>query len=317
MNFTVVIPTYNGAKRLPLVLEQLQLQANLSHLTGEILVIDNNSNDGTSDIVKSYQKKWSSSFPLKYHLESQQGTHFARQRGVKEASGEIICFLDDDNLPTNNWVYEAYKFSQRYPKVGAYGGKILGKFEKNPPDNFEKIAQFLAIRDHGSTPYLFEAEKLRLPPSAGLVVRRKAWCQSVPIHSNLTGPQGEKRNAGEDYQVLLYIYRKGWEIWYNPNMIIYHVIPSDRISRTYLLPLALEIGLATCQLRMILPKNWQKPFIWLRTLLGNLKRILLHLLKYKFQVNNDLISAFELRFYWGSFLSPVYYLKTILKAKNS
>ncbi|MGK7880257.1 MAG: hormogonium polysaccharide biosynthesis glycosyltransferase HpsE [Crocosphaera sp.] len=315
MNFTVVIPTYNGAKRLPLVLEKLQLQTSVCHLTGEILVIDNNSDDDTANIVKTYQKNWLFSWPLKYDFEPRKGLAFARQKGVKEAQGELIFFIDDDNLPKKNWIYEAYQFSIKYPKAGAFSGKIVGDFGQKTPDNFGVISQFLAIRDPGPKPCLFEPEKLRLPPGAGLVVRRQVWVESVPLDCKLIGPQGTKPMRGEDYEVLLYIYKKGWEIWYNPKMIIYHLIPNDRLSREYLLPLAKEIGLATCQLRMILAKNWQKPLIWVRTILGNLKRILLHLLKYKSEVNNNLISAFELQFYWGSFLSPFYYLKTIFNPK--
>ncbi|MDJ0580105.1 hormogonium polysaccharide biosynthesis glycosyltransferase HpsE [Crocosphaera sp.] len=315
MDFSVIIPTYNGANKLPKVLDCLQEQIKINNLIGEIIIIDNNSTDSTVNVIKTYQENWQFSWPLKYYFEPQQGLAFARKRAIKEAKGKLISFIDDDNLPQNNWIYEAYEFSKKYPQVGAFSGKIVGDFEQKTPDNFGVISQFLAIRDHGQKPCLFEPEKLRLPPGAGLVVRRQAWIESVPQKTYLIGRVGKYNIAGEDYEVLLYLHKKGWEIWYNPKMILHHVIPKDRLSQDYLLPLAMGTGLATCQLRMILAKNWQKPLILVRTILGNFRRILLHLLKYKSEVNNNLISAFELQFYWGSFLSPFYYLKTIFNPK--
>jgi glycosyltransferase involved in cell wall biosynthesis len=313
MDFTIVIPTYNGASRLPRVLEKLKLQNNLELITGEIIVIDNNSNDHTAQVVKDYQVNWSLSFPLRYYLETRQGAAFARQRGVKEAEGELIGFIDDDNFPNSNWVIAAYNFSKNHPQAGAYGSRILGDFEINPPENFDKIAQFLALRDHGNQPCLFEPENLRLPPSAGLVVRRKAWIESVPQKTVLTGPKGTALMRGEDYEVLLYIYKQGWEIWYNPEMLVDHYIPRQRLERDYLLSLAQGIGLATCSLRMVLAKDAEKPFIWIRTILGNFRRMIIYCLTYRLRLQEDLGASFEFSFFLGSFLSPFYYLVSLTR----
>jgi glycosyltransferase involved in cell wall biosynthesis len=277
LDFTVVIPTYNSALRLPQVLEVLKLQIGIENLTGEILVVDNNSTDNTAEIVHKYQQNWLFPFPLKYFFAPRQGAAYARQLGVRQAEGELIGFLDDDNFPEPDWIYAAYLFAQSYPQAGAYGSLIRGEFESAPPEDFAQIAQFLAIRDHGQEALLFQPQHLRLPPSAGLVVRRKAWLESVPEECILTGPQKDLPRRGEDYEVLLYLHKKGWEIWYNPEMSITHYIPRQRLTRDYLLPLAEGIGLATCQLRMLLAKDWQKPFIWARTILGNLRRIIFHM----------------------------------------
>ncbi|MGB5969814.1 MAG: glycosyltransferase, partial [Spirulinaceae cyanobacterium] len=47
VDFTVAIPTYNGATRLPQVLDKLKLQTGIEQLNWEILVVDNNSSDST------------------------------------------------------------------------------------------------------------------------------------------------------------------------------------------------------------------------------------------------------------------------------
>ena len=65
INFTVAIPTYNGASKLPEVLQRLQNQLHTENITWEIIVVDNNSTDRTADVVKNYQKNWQHPFPLK------------------------------------------------------------------------------------------------------------------------------------------------------------------------------------------------------------------------------------------------------------
>lgn len=315
LDITVAIPTYNGATRLPKVLEKLQNQTGTEGINWEILIVDNNSSDDTAKVVEHYQSNWPQQVPLKYILEPEQGAAFARLRAVREARGELIGFLDDDNLPDTNWVAAACAFGKSHPEAGAYSGQIHGEFEVQPPENLKKIQAFLSIREQGSYSHLFEPDKLRLPTAAGLVVRKKAWRESVPTRPLLKGRVDASMLGGEDCEALLYIHKAGWKIWYNPHMHTYHQIPKDRLERDYLLSLAYACGLPTCQLRMINAKPWQKPLIWLRTLLGNLWRVVKHRLKYGSKLNSELIPAVEMEFYWGSMMSCFYNLKKSMKIK--
>lgn len=304
VDITVAIPTYNGEKRLPNVLEKLRSQINTEQINWEILIVDNNSKDDTAKIIQNYQLNWPNHIPLKYSFESEQGAAFARLRAVREANGELIGFLDDDNLPVEDWVIQAYNFAKNHPKAGAFGGQIHGKFEVQPPENFERIQAFLAIREHGSTPHLFDPDNLRLPPAASLIVRKKAWCESVPSRPKLSGKLPGLMVQGDDYEPLLYIHKAGWEIWYHPDLHTYHQIPHWRLEKDYLLSISRGCGLATCQLRMINAEPWQKPILIARTFLGNARRVLLHYIKYQGQLKTDLIAACEMEFFWGSLISP-------------
>ena len=314
IDFTVATPTYNGEHRLPLVLERLQQQTGVEQINWEIIIIDNNSTDETAKVIQDYQANWSQIYTLKYYFESEQGAAFARQRAVREAKGPLVGFLDDDNLPDSHWVAAAYSFAQEHPQAGAYSGQIHGDFEVTPPADFEKIQAFLAIREHGSEPCLFEPDSLRLPPGAALVVRRQAWLESVPKRPLLTGKLPGAMVQGDDYEPLLYLHKAGWQIWYNPAMHTYHQIPHWRLERTYLLSLARGCGLATCQLRMINANNGQKPMIIAKTLVGNLRRIALYLIKYQGQIQTNLVAACELEFFWGSFISPFYFFQKSLQS---
>ncbi|MFN6535115.1 MAG: hormogonium polysaccharide biosynthesis glycosyltransferase HpsE [Nostoc sp. EkiNYC01] len=309
LDITVAIPTYNGATRLPKILDKLLTQTGVQSLKWEILIVDNNSSDSTSEIIDNYQKLFDGSCHLRYSFEKEQGAAFARLRAVREARGELIAFLDDDNLPALDWLAEAYAFGLEHPQAGVWSGQIHGDFEVKPPENFEKIQGFLAIREHGSNPHLFDADNLRLPPGAAIVIRKQAWCENVPQRPILSGKLPGILVQGEDYEPLLYIHYAGWEIWYNPTMHTYHQIPHWRFERDYLLNLARGCGLCIFQLRLINTKNWQKPIVFVKTFLGNLRRVLHYLIKYKGQLKNNLIALFEMEFYLASMMSPFYYFK--------
>jgi glycosyltransferase involved in cell wall biosynthesis len=309
IDFSVAICTYNGSSRLPEVLNSLKKQVNTENIRWEIIIIDNNSTDSTAKIVQDFQSQWSFSFSLKYLFEPRQGLAFARQRAVEEAKGKFVGFLDDDNLPTSNWVASAYSFGREHPQAGAYGGKIIGDFEVNPPQDFRKLATFLALVERGEKAYIYERSQGILPPAAGLVIRKQVWCEHVPKQLFLVGRVGKSMLASEDLEAVSHIQNAAWEIWYNPDMLIYHKIPSWRLERNYLISLVRGIGLARHHIRMTRLKLWQRPIFVLLYLLNDLRRIILYLIKYKGEVKNNLVVACEFEFFLSSLFSPLYLLQ--------
>ncbi len=321
LNFTVAIPTYNGEKRLPEVLERLRSQLHTEAFSWEVIVVDNNSTDNTAKVVRTYQADWPQAYPLRYCFERQQGAAFARRRAFTEARAELIGFLDDDNLPAPDWVHKAYVFGQKYPDAGAYASQIHGAFEVAPPESFQRILPFLAINERGFVPLLYDPSSNLLPPSAGLVVRKQAWLKSVPEQMILTGRTNGNMLASEDLEMLSYLRAGGWEIWYNPAMEIHHKIPHWRLEREYLIPFIRGIGLSRHVTRMLNIKPWQRPIACLAYIANDMRKIVFHLLKHGFKVKTDLIAACEMQLFLSSAISPFYlwrngYLEQGLKNKR-
>ncbi|MBW4568367.1 MAG: hormogonium polysaccharide biosynthesis glycosyltransferase HpsE [Tolypothrix carrinoi HA7290-LM1] len=321
VDFTVAIPTYNGENRLPRVLERLQecfIYTTRSHnkvedLCWEIIIVDNNSTDGTAKLIQEYQANWHHHVPLRYYFEPEQGLAFARQRAVKEAKGEFVGFLDDDNLPKPNWVSEAYKFGKQHPGSGAYASQIHGLFEVEPSEHLKQIIFYLAITERGYEPLLYEPRKKGFPPGAGLVVRRQVWNNYVPNRLFLVGRVGSSMLAGEDAEALLYIHRAGWEIWYNPAMEIEHIIPSWRLERSYLISLMRGIGLSRYHLRMLLLESWQRPFAFFIYLPNDLRKFTLYFLRHHTVIDSDVVAACEMERLLTTFMSPFYLGKIQIK----
>ncbi|MGD1900487.1 MAG: hormogonium polysaccharide biosynthesis glycosyltransferase HpsE [Phormidesmis sp.] len=321
MDFTVAIPTYNGAERLPQLLDNLRVQKDTAHFSWRILVVDNNSSDNTAALVKQYQSQWanlqqaqpSEQMPtLKYVFEKEQGIAHARLKAIAASDSKWLGFIDDDIIPAEDWVAEAYNFGESHPKVGAFGGEIRGEFEIDPPAGFARIQSFLALRERGPTPHQYDPENLSLPPGAAWVVRRKAWDETVPDNPKLVGRVSNAMVGGDDYEILLHMHGEDWEIWYAPAMKAAHQIPKRRFERGYLTKLSRGSGLCVCQLRMINTQTWKKPFLFLKLLASNLRRVVLHWLKYRNKMQTDLVAACEMEFFIGSFISPFYYLQNLL-----
>ncbi len=317
VDFTVAICTYNGEKRLPDVLDRLRSQVDTEDITWEIMVVDNNSTDNTAKVVQEYQANWTQLFPLRYCFEAEQGLAFARRCAIREAKGELIGFLDDDNLPYPDWVAQAYQFGKSHPRVGAYGGQIHGKFEVKPPSGFERIARFFALLEGEKTycyneRYRFTRKKM-FPPGAGIIIRKQAWLESVPEHPIITDFLTLR---GEDIEMSSHIWQAGWEIWFNSKMHIDHLIPKSRFEKEYLRRLFRENGLTRCQIRMLGYKPWQRPFIIPLYMINDFRKIIRHFIKYRKVLKSDIVAAGEMELLINIFISPFSYWNNMLFNKQ-
>lgn len=306
---TVVIPTFNGAERVPAVLECLKSQAVTDAIQWEVLVVDNNCQDKTVEVIQTYRQSWPATVRLRCVSEPKQGLAHARQCGVENARGALVGFLDDDNLPAPNWVSAAWQFACNYPQAGAYGSQIEGKFESPPPASLKPVLFYLAVNQRGSQPVQYHPRSNGVPPGAGLVVRRQVWLDHVPPVLFLVGRVDGSMLAGEDAEALLHLHRAGWQIWYNPEMKIQHCIPTARVTAAYLQANLYGIGLCRYHLRMLALPGWQRPFMSCAYLLSDLRRVVAHYWKNRDSLQTDAAAACEMKRLMGTLLSPFYLMR--------
>lgn len=272
MDLTVAICTYNGEHRIPEVLEYLQQQVQTEGITWEVLVIDNNSTDKTAEVVANFAKNWQNISAIRYVFEPQQGTTYARKRAIQEAKSELVAFLDDDNLPSQNWVLEAYQFSKEHPQAGAYGGNIHAKLDREPPAYFDQIKLLLAVYDRGNQPFCYarSAKPRKIPAAPGSVIRKQAWNDAVPQHLLLQGRDEKHQTllgACEDLEVMYHIQNSDWQVWHNPKMEVWHHIPNHRLKAEYLLKIARTSGYSNHALRLARITGIQRYLLPVLTLL--------------------------------------------------
>ncbi|MEL6554419.1 MAG: hormogonium polysaccharide biosynthesis glycosyltransferase HpsE [Cyanobacteria bacterium J06621_11] len=280
LDVTVAIPTYNGAARLPQLLDRLRSQTNTEAISWEVVVCDNGSTDDMKAVVTRYQADWPSHFPLRYRFVPEQGAAFARQYAVEGANSTLIAFLDDDNIPATDWVAQAHKFSQAHPQAGAFGSQIHGKFETELPEELQEIKCFLAIIERGKDAQRYEPASKMLPPAAGLVVRREAWLNAVPKRLFLNNKGKSAGLASEDLEAILYIQKSGCEIWYNPDMVVHHDIPDGRLRKDYLVTLFRCVGLSRYHIRLLGQPKWKHPLAIPAYIANDIRKLALHRMRF-------------------------------------
>lgn len=95
MSVSVIIPAYNREILIHPTLDSVRNQA---LPPSEVLVIDDCSTDGTVKVVQEYATRYPE-FPVRCLVQKKnQGVSAARNRGIREASGEWIAFLDSDDM---------------------------------------------------------------------------------------------------------------------------------------------------------------------------------------------------------------------------
>lgn len=312
VDLTVSVCTFNSEQRLPAVLDRLLAQMDTADITWEVLVVDNNSQDGTAQVVADYAARWRADSLLRYVFEPIQGTSYARNRAIAEsASQDLVAFVDDDYLLAERWVAAAVQFGKDHPKAGAYGGRHYVKTDDPLPADFHSIKFLLALEDRGPKPLQYIVPGC-VPGGPSFVVRKQAWREAVPFNRRLRGKQtirGLVVSNAEDIEIVIYIQSSRWEVWHHPELEGWHHIAAGRFEREQLKRLALSSGLSTHACRIAKLAPWQRPFmpVLLPFYLGlSIIRLLTFYLRQRRTIATQLGSACWFEYYRGVLLSPWY-----------
>ena len=110
---SLIIPAYNEEGYLPACLEGVM--ANVAGKAAEIIVVDNNSTDGTKQVVENYPG-------VTYVFEPDKGITRARQRGFLASSGDILAYVDADTHPPAGWIEQIREQFGARPDLACLSG---------------------------------------------------------------------------------------------------------------------------------------------------------------------------------------------------
>lgn len=230
LSLSVVVCTYNRHEFLRRGL--IALHEVVSGDPVEVLVVDNNSTDQTSATVEECRKAFTKHLRISYLMEKEQGLSPARNRGLREASGEIVGFLDDDAIVCAGWLDAVRKTIDGEPKHGVIGGPIEPIFEApRPPWLGAELEGYYSILDLGESPREFP--RGRYPFGANMAFRRSAIeGLGFPVH---LGRRGGSLMSGEERWFIDKVRRRGWTVAYEPAMRVRHHVPAERLTENWLL----------------------------------------------------------------------------------
>ncbi len=235
---SVIICTHNPRiDYLQRVVRALQSQT-LPPDRWELLVVDNASRD---QVETACDLSW---HPRGRHLvESRLGLSSARQCGINNSSGEILIFVDDDNVLAPDYVETALNISREWPWLGAWGsGSIDAEFESEPADHVRYLLPWLAVR-HVKQPVWSNVRSCSAstPFGAGLCVRRKIaqmyveHCRTTGIA--ITGRKGTTLGAHEDFEICYLACDAGLGMAIFPQLKLLHLINRGRVTENHLINL--------------------------------------------------------------------------------
>src|SRR5712691_11070112 len=125
MKFSLVIPAYNEERYIGACLDSVM--ENARDRLAEIIVVDNGSTDQTVEIARQYPG-------VRVVFESNKGVTHTRQRGLDEATGSLVAFIDADTRVPPAWIDIAQRtFAEDESVVGLsgpyryYDGSRLGR----------------------------------------------------------------------------------------------------------------------------------------------------------------------------------------------
>src|ERR1700693_4778740 len=107
MKISVILCTYNRSQSLAKALESVAASQMPTSLEWQVLIVDNNSQDQTREVAEAFCGRDPSHFH--YLFEPQQGKSYALNRGICEAEGDVLAFMDDDVTVEPNWLCELTK----------------------------------------------------------------------------------------------------------------------------------------------------------------------------------------------------------------
>ena len=232
---SVVICAYNRAKLIQVSLNAFTKQT-ISSDRFEVIIIDNNSTDGTDKICKNFI----ASNPLlnaKYFLETQQGLPSARNRGIKESAGKLIVFIDDDAEVAENYLEEAIIFFKTHTNISAMGGKIIPVYEtgKEPEWLSKNLWRMFAITDYGNKIKKYPITKY--PPGCSMAFRKEVFNTIGVFDTGL-------HMRCDDKYIFQRLKAHNKSFLYYPKFVLKHYIDKNRVSFEAMKKTSLIVGIS-------------------------------------------------------------------------
>jgi glycosyltransferase involved in cell wall biosynthesis len=205
----------------------------------ELVVVDNRSGRPVADRV---DLSWRSA--ARIVREETLGLTPARLRGIRETTGELLVFVDDDNVLDADFLEIALRVSKEKQFLGSWSGQCRPAIEENPPEWTRRYWGNLVIRQFDEDVW---SNLPRLPDSmpcgAGLCVRRDVALQYLHLHeSGKRSFQFDRTGAsllsGGDNDLAACACDIGLGLGLIAALKLQHLIPPQRLTADYISHLA-------------------------------------------------------------------------------
>ena len=252
-SFTLIICTYNRCQNLKVTFESLIKQECDWDSVAEIIVVDNNSKDGTAKLIDSY----ASSFKTKLiHLkELQQGKSYALNLAIKESQGDVLAFTDDDVILDAHWLDEIIRFFNTN-EVDVLGGRVLPEYPSQTPqwvkDNQYNLRGPIVSYDLGEDIIAYHSGKITDFIGANVIYRKNVFDKVGLYNTDLGVGRG---TLSEDTEMFARAVKAGERIFYNGKALVWHPVVLKRLTLSYIAKWNYQHGKSTAFLDPVINKQ--------------------------------------------------------------
>jgi glycosyltransferase involved in cell wall biosynthesis len=172
--------------------------------------------------------------------EEELGLTSARLTGIRQAQGDLLVFVDDDNVLDPDYLEQAQIIAQDRPFLGGWSGQCRPRFDAAPPEWTRRYWGNLAIREFdadawSNLPRLADT----MPCGAGLCVRKEAALRYLHLHETGLRPvrldrAGNSLLSGGDNDLAACACDIGLGIGIVTSLRLTHLIPPERLTEDYL-----------------------------------------------------------------------------------
>jgi glycosyltransferase involved in cell wall biosynthesis len=231
VRISAVVCTLNRAPYLAKAVESLVNQTYPKECY-EIIVVDNGSTDNTREIVEQF----SESATIRYILEPVRGLSQARNTGWRAASGEYVAYLDDDAIACPAWLkkmMEAFEIVK--PAPASVGGKVVPMWESERPAWLgDKMLGVYAIVDWGDRARFLQPSSPEHHVGCNVAYTRHVLQECGGFNINL-GRKGKNLLSNDEHLIRKFIDSHGLGIYYDPEILVQHLVPKERLNRRFML----------------------------------------------------------------------------------
>lgn len=206
MKFSLVLATINRTNEIKRFLASLNEQ---TYRDFELIVVDQNTDERVAHIIASYADK----FSIK-HLRATKGLSRARNVGLRQATGDIVAFPDDDCWYPKDLLMQVVQLFTEHPEWDG----LTGKCEDG---NGNPAATRWAV----SPDFINCINVWRTATSVSIFFRQELVRAIGDFDESLGAGAGTAWGSGEETDYVIRAIKNGYKIFYEPRIVVYHPQP--------------------------------------------------------------------------------------------
>jgi glycosyltransferase involved in cell wall biosynthesis len=213
MILSLIIPVYDAERYLDALFQSI---TGLKGKNMQIIFCDNQSRDSSLDKLRKFRDDHQA-MDILVVSESRPGPAAARNRALKEAKGDIICFTDSDCVIDQNWPAYIISFFNEHPEIDLVGGVNLSEFsECNLYEKFMTMVYYYSFCIQNDVVILSKFDWFygKFVSTSNMAVRRK-------VIDVLNGFSDWK--TAEDMDFWMRAFEHSFSIYvFNSKMLVHH-----------------------------------------------------------------------------------------------